>query len=341
MAILFAGFEDTSFTFVGGPAVLTTTQPYRPAFSRSAIRVGNGGSTADPPANRLQTPAFTSVGTVWLHSQVYVGINGGNAATTANVQAILLRSPDGLVRVMLRQTGTTGQLKLSTRNAAGTITDVATATGVITQGQHAIDWQVAFATGSTVYWDGTAILTYSGDLRTDAATQLNQVDLCSLNNSNQNSNDIGWSEVIVADTDTRSMALWTLAPQAAGNTQSWTPNTVGNVNPVAINDASFISTAANNALSEWTGPTAPPPGVLNVLAVVQNARVQVQVTGPQHFDWLVRTAATDYLASAPQAPATAFGNFQHIWPTNPNTSAAWQITDLTATGFNLGIESQA
>jgi hypothetical protein len=338
MTILFAGGEDTSFTIYGG--VQWGTGPgsggNRPAFSRLAAEIQQS-TAVDPPTMRIQTPAFTPSAAIWIHGWVFNGDAAGNNFTV-NQQVALARSPDGVSRVLLRATTTRNLLKLSTRNAAGTITDVATATTIIPINVLAqIDWLINFSTGSTLYVNGAAALTYAGDLRTDAATALNQIDI-----SGMNYNFWGdyWSEIIVADTDTRSMGLWTLPPAAAGNAQSWTPNTLGNINKTAINDSTFISTTANTALTEWTTLTAPPSGTWTVQAIVQNARVQVSTTGPQHFDFVARTASTDFLAGAPQAPSLAFSNFQHIWPVNPNTGLPWQITDIAA-GFNLGIESQA
>jgi hypothetical protein len=342
MTILFAGGEDISFNLVGSipTNVFTTSGIFRSSFSRGALTVGNSTTVADPPANRLQTPTFTAASNIWIHGQVYIG-NGGNNNTTTNEQAVLVRSPDGDVRVILRQTGTAGQLKLTTRDAAGTLTDVGatTASGAITTGLHQFDWNINFGSGCTLYFDGTQILTYSGSLETDSATQLNQVDFASLNNAIDNTAASNWSEVIVADADTRGLSLWTLPPQAAGNTQAWTPNTVGDVNKTLINDTTFVSSSNVGDISEWTTPTSAPSGVWNVLAIVQEARVRVGASGPQHFDWIARTAATDYLFGASNAPGSSFGNFNNaIWATNPNTSAAWQITDI-GSGFNLGVKS--
>jgi hypothetical protein len=270
--------------------------------------------------------------------------NTAPPATTANQQAIIVRSPDGVSRIVVRGTGTNGTLKVSSRNAAGTITDLATATGVFPGTTlFSLDTRIDYsATGGVQMWiSGVQVINYSGDPRTDAATQLNQVDFAAVINASNAGNNTYWSEIIVADQDSRSMALWTLAPAAAGNSQTWTPNTLANVNKPAINDATFISATTNNALSEWTVAATPPSGGWSVLGLVQNARVQISATGPQHFDWLARTGAIDYLASAPQAPALAFGNFSHIWPLNPNTGVAWTVADITAAGLNLGIESQA
>ena len=126
-----------------------------------------------------------------------------------------------------------------------------------------------------------------------------------------------------------------------GNTQSWTPNTVGNINEVIISDTTLVSTNVNDALSQWTTPTSALSGNWGVKAIVQEARVRIGTTGPQHFDWSLRTASTDYVAGVSNAPLTSFSNFKNqLWTTNPNTSGAWAITDI-ASGFNLGIKSLA
>ncbi len=110
MTILFAGGEDTSFTLVGAGAVSTTAGTlYRTSFAREAVAVTTA-SSADPPAHRLVSPVFTSVSTLWVHAQV--NSNTGNA-TTNNNQSIILRSPDGVGRVYIRQTATSGTLKAS------------------------------------------------------------------------------------------------------------------------------------------------------------------------------------------------------------------------------------
>jgi hypothetical protein len=341
MTILFAGGEDISFTFLGTTDFVGFGgggTAGRSTFARGGVRINS--SAGDPPANRAQTPTFTPVSLLWVHGQASFG---NSASSTANVQSLIVRSPDGVSRIVVRQTATAGLLKVSQRNAAGTITDLATASSSVTTGtNHSFDLKIDYSASGSIllYLDGALVINFSGDPRTDAATQLNQVELGSPCPEFTVSG--GWSEVIIADEDTRGMALWTLAPQAAGTTQSWTPNTVGNINEVTLNDTTFVSTTANNALSEWTTPTSAPTGTSwAVKAIVQEARVRAAVTGPQHFDWIVRTGGADFLAGVSNAPTTSFGNFRNrIWANNPNTSAPWVIGDI-ATGFNLGIESLA
>jgi hypothetical protein len=342
--IYFAGGEDTSFSCIGtcGEGGSGSSQ-YRTAFARAAYGVQNSTTVADPPANRIQTTTFSSLSTLWMHGVV----SSVAATTTSGEQSLILRSPDGVARILLRQTGTSGTLKASTRNAAATITDLATASVTFSASTPvAIDLGIVYGctSGDTLklYIGGTLAINYTGNLCTDAATSLNQLELAAISNnaSGCNGGNGGgcWSEVIVSDSDTRGMALWTLSPQASGNTQSWTPNTVGNINPVTINDANSISTGSTSALSEWTTPTTFPSGTWNVLAVVQEARALVGTTGPLHFEWLVRVNSTNNVTGS-VAPSTSFGNFNNqIWSTNPNTSSAWAVGDIVA-GFNLGIES--
>jgi hypothetical protein len=339
MPILFAGGEDLSFTFLGSTDFLIFGgggTAGRTTYARGGVRIPSGAG--DPPTSRAQTSTFTSGSLLWIHGQA----SFGNGSSVNNVQSLIVRSPDGVARILVRQTATSGLLKVSTRNAAATITDLATASSTMTTGtNHQFDLMIDYSSsgGVDLYLDGALVINFSGDPRTDAATQLNQVDFGSPCPTSTVAG--GWSEVIIADEDTRGMSLWTLAPQAAGNTQSWTPNTVGNINEVTTSDTTLISTASNNALSQWTTPTSAPSGNWGVKAIVQEARVRIGTTGPQHFDWSLRTASTDYTAGISNAPITGFSNFKNQqWTTNPNTSGAWAITDI-ASGFNLGIKSLA
>lgn len=341
--ILFAGGEDTSVTRIGA-AYGNLLSSGRAGFARTSLGITNGGSTADPPPNRLQTPAFTATSTLWVHGQF---LNGNSSTSVLNgQQSLIVRSPDGNARILVRQTGTAGTLKVSTRNIAGTITDLATASaGYVGGSTNAFDLFINYTCsgsgGVQMYLQGVQVINYTGNPCTDSATTLNQVEYLAFANTvgGVTCADTCWSELIVADEDTRGMALWTTNPAAAGNTQSWTPSTLANVNKAAISDSTVVSASTNNSISEWTVSNSIPTGSWSVKAVVQEARVQVGTTGPQHFEWVARTGGNDYVTGS-LAPTTSFTTFSNqIWLTNPSTSAAWSTTDITAAGFNLGIES--
>jgi len=339
MTILFAGGEDTSFALTGTSGGARQSSEFRTTFARCSLWASNVAAS-DPPANRWTSPVFTAGSDLWLHCVMTENV----LTQTANAQVFLFYSPDNVARVLVRTTATSGQWKVSTQNAAGTKTDVVTASANHTTNHlTTVDIHVDFGAsgGVTMWYDGVQVASYSGSLRTDAATQLDHFAFSSATNSGVIGDNTQWSEFIAANEDTTSMSLWTLAPVASGNTQSWTPNTVGNINEVIINDATSVSTTTNNALSQWTTPVTAPSGAWNVRAIVQEARLQRGATGPQHADFSLRTASTDYVAGSTLAVGTSFSNFGNaLWLTNPNTSAAWAITDI-ASGFNLGVKAIA
>lgn len=328
--VYFAGSEDSAFSSTANFAGTTSTTFYRSAFARAAISQNNFAASAYPPAAYGITPLFGPTSSFWIHAQ-------HNNTATGGLNNCLLAVLDssGVGRILVLGTATAGQVKICTRNAAGTIaTLVTSAAGALpTSSLVPIDLFINYAASGqcTLYVSGVAIAdTGPGvNVTTDSATALAQVQFASLSTS------AGWSECIIQDTSTLGLALQTLAPVAAGNTQSWTPNTVGNVNPTSINDANFVAATAVNSLSEWTVSTTLPAGSWLIEAVVQTARVSVGATGPQHFEWLVRTSDGSDHVTGSVAPTTSFSNFNNVWPTNPHTSSAWGAGEL----INAGVES--
>src|SRR5207244_4119060 len=118
-----------------------------------------------------------------------------------------------------------GEWKIIKRNAAGTLTTLATsAPGTFTStgtGLHQFDVHIVYSTSGSIkfYLDGsnTPVMSYTGDTTTDGATHLNQFFLGTYFTGSA----AVWSELIVSNADTRSMGLLTLPPVADGNTQDW------------------------------------------------------------------------------------------------------------------------
>lgn len=336
-AILAFGGEDTSFNNVAGCLSNTTATRFRAAFARGSMAVAANTGAVDPPADRCQTFVFTAGNVLWFHAQFW---DSGNVSV-ANQQSVIFRSPDGVSRVILRQTATWAQLKASSRNAAGTISDLATgATAEWSQVTvTSIDVKVDYsASGGVQVWiNGASVIAFVGDPRTDAATQLNQIEFACLSN-----NGASWSEIIVADEDTRSMVLATLALQAPGNTQAWTPSTLANVNKATINDATFISDPTGNVLSQWTTPTTAPAGSWGVKSVSIEARLLKSTSGPSQFDWIWRIGNANFLAGMSNALTTTFANYRLQRDTSPATSTTWGINEVYNTSsnqMNIGVKS--
>ena len=357
MAVLWGGGEFTSVVISGAGTGLVFTPTFqtglpslsRTAFSRGALSIGDVDvGTTYPLTRYYSSQAWDAASSdFWFHAAF--GSLGAQDANTANQPMVWFADASGTDRLFIRGTGTAGQFKISKRSAAGVFTDLATGTASAFPPSELgmrpifLDVHVEYSTTGRVrvYLNGTLVADTgaSVDVTTDAATALARVSVCSLVKQ-ASGNTHGWSELLVADVDTRGAALWTIAPAASGTTQLWTPNTVGNINETGINDGTWVATPTAGQKSGWTVSTTVPTGSWSVLAIIQDARVSAGLSGPLHFEWYYRSAAgTDYTTGS-ETPVTAFANFQHVWNTDPATGIAW-TTAAFAAGMNLGIASLA
>ena len=333
-AILWAGGEDVDGQLVGTISTSTSSTFYRSGYARLALGM-TFGTVTDPPANRFMVPVFANQTTIWIHAETY---QASIASTSLNMNALSIYGSDGVPRLMIRGTATTGQVKLAKEDTAGTYTDLATCTSGIwpAVSLHKLDLFVNYAVSGqiTLYIDGAQACDFVGDVTTNGITSVNQVSFAG---TNINSATDYWSELIVSTTDTRNMNLVTLSPAANGNTMAWS-GTVSNVNGTNYNDTAALTTGTNSLIAEFTTGTLP-AGSFTIPAVVQSARVEIGTSGPQHFSYTIRpgNGSTDYQSSN-VTPTTAFANYQNIWATNPATSAGW--TNDAISGIQYGIESQ-
>jgi hypothetical protein len=344
-AILFAGGEDVDFTCVGGTCTVDTGGgAYRSAWAREAYTVIGNGS--DPPTNRFATPAFTDTAAIWIHGQ-YCSSNGGSCGangagnnTSANYHLLRIMNSNGNTALVVRGTGTAGQVKISSRTSGGVYTDLVTCSNAVNIALTQLDLFVNYAAGGevTLYSNGGQVCTYSGNVTNgDGATTLNKLELAATYNNNSGK----WSEVIVATTNTTAMNLFTHYPNAAGNTVAWTGTNpcTAIVNASTFNDTNYISTGSNSQTEQCGVYRTLPSGTYNVNAVVMSARALVGATGPQHFNFVTRTGGSDY-QSGNYSPTGVFSNFSnYIQATNPNTSSAWTTSEISAATFNIGVIS--
>jgi hypothetical protein len=342
MNVYFAGGEDVEFTYTG--TVINQTNYGNAAYCREQIEVPSG-STAWPMTNSISNPAsFGNQASFWVHAQVFP--YNSNATTASNIMLALADSA-GVGRLMVRGTGTAGQLKITTRNAAGTFVDLVTSaanvwTNPVAPLTVAIDLFVNYSTSgqATLYVNGVSVAdTLTGvNVTTDSATSLSYVYFGAAGAS-----DYIWSEMIVADSDTRPAHLWLMNSNTAGNAQTWT-GTATSVNKPVINDTTYISAASAGLIEEFkTGGIAFPSGTWAVAAVVMSSRaLGGSAGGPTRVEYVTRVGSTDYVGGTWTPPVGSFGNnSNYIQATNPGTGSAWLPSDLTAATFNYGIESVA
>jgi hypothetical protein len=333
MAILFAGGEDCDAELVtAGVGFDTGGNGRRVGYGRGALFTQYYSNT-DPNDYRVKFLKWNAPASdFWASFYWYAAVNGA-----LNTQWVSFYDPAGVRRLVIRGTG--GDMKLSTRNAAGTLADI----GVLTSANPnlsqtvKVDIHVNYAAAGSVsiYFNGVLKATVSGNLLTDAATTLQQLEIGGLGYGDR----CWFSEVIVATTDTRSMSLVTLTTSNAGAAQNWT-GAAANVNQAAMtNDAQYVWTDTNDTVQQYL-PGALPVGAFNVKALVHSARALVGATGPQHLAFVTRVGSTDY-ASPDKSPLQSFGGVNHIQETNPATAAAWSVDDITPALLQYGIKSRA
>jgi hypothetical protein len=133
----------------------------------------------------------------------------------------------------------------------------------------------------------------------------------------------------VQDFSTLGEGLLSLTGTGLGNTHNWDTCTLANINKATTNsDATFNSATTTGLKCQMTQGATIPSGTWSVLAIAQDIRALVGASGPQTVNASVRVSSTDY-AGTNISPTSGFTNFNYIWATNPNTSAAWTTSDIT------------
>lgn len=332
--LLYSGGEDIDFLCAtSGTCSVMTGATYRSGWAREAY--GVGGTTTDPPTSLFATPNFTPVSTVWIHAQfcqsgfTYAGcgyfLSPANP-TTANAQMLRVMDSAGNPTLVLLGTGTAGQVTIASRSSSGTFTNLVTCSGAFNTALTQIDLSIKYGpSGSiTLYNNSAQACTYSGDVTNgDGSTTLDAVSFASPSTSNS-----AWSEVIVAESDTRAMARFTANTSGNGNTTGFTGTNICSSiwNAITNNDENFGYTTENNVIQECTINSAIPGGAYTVLGLVMSARALVGGTGPQHFDFVTGIGGANY-TSPEYAPGPAYSNFiNYIQTTNPATGNPWAVT---------------
>jgi hypothetical protein len=336
MTIYFMGSEDVDFIVHGTISTPGSSGYHRSAWQRTSIAIQNSGAV-DPPANRIQTTNLGPLTSLWAHAQVF----WQPGAPTNGQQIMRFLDASNNCKLALRSSGTYGVWGIWTRTNAGTWTQLgANFTNTIpVSTQATLDIDVVYGTSGSVsvYTNGAQVFTYSGDVTTDGNANIQSVEFA---DAFGGGNPENWSEIIVADSDTRSMNLLILNPGTltTGTLAQWT-GTANNVNTAWINDANFISSATAAQIQDYHTISALPAGVYSVLAVSLVGRASVSTTGPQHIQLGLNFNGTRFWTSN-LAPALTFTNFpNNIWNTNPATGVAWTPADIVAATFNFSLQS--
>lgn len=325
MAVLFCAGEDIDFgAALGGLTHSSSSSTFRLGYARCSL---DAGGVSIARSNPFPGGGVTSC---WLTFRVYTpAVNTtsrlcglGSSATPDSSGLFVGISSASATRIALfkRSGGTTTQLAAETGNS-------------VPSGLHRIDLEVSYGASNTcrIYVDGALVLTHTGDVTATGVATLDSLYIIGAA-----SNASLMSEIIVADTDSRTLELVTLAPNGAGDTNTFTSGAYTDIDELDVSHADAVNsgTAAQDFLCNVS---AMPSGTYSILAVRVAARGAKGSSGPGQLEVGVKTVATINLASA-AALTGGYATYERLMATNPVTSSDWTKSEGNA--LQIALRSQ-
>lgn len=330
MVVYWAGGEDVDFLTLGA-GLINTSSTFRSGWARCSIYMPSNSSGPFAKSFPFGGGAVTSA---WLSYRVNFNAGSGSNNGGPLLAGFGLSGTNLYIGVNSAGQIVTSSAILATPGA-----------NLLANGLNRIDIQVTNygASGTvSVYVGGTLMVTYGpGNIAVGGMTNFDSVFL-GWNSNGSSPLTYQYSEIIVADSDTRAiMGLNTLALTGAGTTDAWSNHTYTNINGISYSDASPAYSNTNGQDQEYAVGTAQ-PSVFSVVAVVQSARAAIPAgSTPAHLNLGYGSAGTGYFGTGAQkTPAVGFSSFQQIDAINPITGVAWVQGDITAP-LQLDLQSAA
>jgi hypothetical protein len=128
-----------------------------------------------------------------------------------------------------------------------------------------------------------------------------------------------------------------LLPNGAGNTSAWTPSAGSNyqnVDETAPNaDTDYNSTSNAGDVDTYNYPSITPASG-TVFGVQVNMNARKDDGGTRTIAPVVRSGVTDFVGTSRNIGST-YTYYQQVYETDPNTAAAWTITNVNAAEFGI------
>lgn len=332
MTILAAGGEHDAFAW-------TSTQPSASNWSTtSALFDSNycagaivlSGTTMIARAV-LATSAQTDI---WVHFQEYFSTT--NASTNVPLITLYNASDVGVLRVF-QVSGTSRKLQYWNGSAW---TDIGSAYTQTSGSRVTIDIRCKIADSGgefSLYVDTVLKATMTGDTNVFAGSEVTYAEMAPTHSTNAANQ--GWSQFIIADSDTRQMRLATLRPDGAGSSSDWTGTYADVDDQGYYTDSDYITSNTANQVDMFTlSDLSTAAQALEPLAVVVTGRARHGTSGPQNIQIGLHAGSTDYFAANEPSLGSSFNNLtQRIWDQNPDTTAAWTVSDIQS--LQAGVKS--
>lgn len=325
MSILWCGGEDIDFLDSGAVGLSTSSSYCRSTYARCSISASGAFRYSAAFAGGTVTSCWMSC---------YFGLN--YAGTAGRFIGLVSSATGSSVKGLWIGTSSNDPARITINKYDGsTMTVLATSSQGYYAGNTAtvckIDVQlISYGASATVnvYVNGGLSVTFSGDVTVSGVSNVDAVAIGGIY-SNYN----GVSEIIVADVDTRSLSLMTMAPASDGTTNQWTA-AASDINETTNSDATVANTNTTNDVEQYN-ITDLPTGTFAVVAVKAAARAAMSAgSTPTGLKLGVNSGGTQGLGST-KTPAVSFGLAEEIFSTNPATSAAWAQSEMNALQIEL------
>jgi len=311
MGILWYGGEDIDFPFGEKPTTFATIYN-RSGYARCGI-----GCVTSAWSNTFPGGGITSG---WLHCQIYPSSSFGPYLVVGLV------ADNGWAGYWIGKG--TNTYRLYKYTASGYVqVDEEAGTSVINANMQSLDMCLTNygASGNIkVYFNGTEIIDYTADLTISGVTEFTRVGLAGSHVGGRAT----LSEIIVANEDTRNMSLVTLAPNAAGDVNSWT-GAYTDIDETAWADTDLIYTDTDGNQFMCNLSTLP-TGTFTIRTV--KMAVRASRTGsptPTSLDVGVKSGGSVDVADN-HALSLPWLTYERFMDLNPITSSAWSGAEITA-----------
>lgn len=328
MTIYFAGGEDIDFTYAAAEPGIDTENGFRPSHARLALYAQPGlGIALD---NGIETAFPEALSALWAGFRFSYQGEHGDAGSRP-----LVAFHDDLARLGI-DLNDSGTLSVSSLNDEGVRSVLATSSATLPIGVLSkLDVQIAYAAAGRVYvyLDGVLILTATGDVRAAGSTSLARM---SLHSPSSGTSYLAVSEVLVADKDTRTLALKTLVPSAIADAASWT-GAIADITEVRADGVAALETVNGDANAVLMANTVIANASIAALKV--QARAARGETGPLSLA-LGAGTSTGHGFAADQAVGTDWVTLSATFARNPATNAAWNLSQIADLRILLGSRGQ-
>ena len=316
MSILWCGGELEDFFNSSGVNIVDVTGYRRTNFSRCSLGIGSTCFLLSHPVTPF-TSAWLSfyayTGISQPSTQIGIGLRNSNSGEWIGIGGGSIAYRMGLYKWI----GTGAAVKLTEESGTS-----------YSYGLKKMDIQVSnYGSNGTVnVWvNGILVINYTGNLVASIETELDQIYILATGTYFSN---INYSEIILADEDTRGMSLKTLTPDAAGDTNNWN-NDYTNINELGFGlynnvDGIYTESAEQDFQCNLTG--MPPEGDFDVVAVNGSAYVSDN-SGSLDIQLGMKTNGSINLGSTESLDSSK-KSINKLWHTNPITSNAFTPSEI-------------